>query len=172
MKDSYIIRNVFWETTVKPDQPPNPPLDPPGFAMGRAIRTRRKALNISMVAAAEAAGISTVTWHRIEKGEVTVAFGSWLKALAVLGLEARIIDPAAPKPTVPDVGNQLPVRIRLEDYPQLRRLAWQVREGLEELSPREALGLYERNWRHVDQEALQPAEKALISALRTALAGV
>lgn len=144
--------------------------DPPGIVIGRTIRTRRKALKISMVAAAEAAGISKVTWHRIEKGEVTVAFGSWLQALAVLGLEARIIDPAAPEPTVPDVVDQLPVRIRLDDYPQLRRLAWQLREGLEELSPREALGLYERNWRHVDQAALQPAEQALISALRTVLA--
>ena len=157
---------------MKPAHSPKRPLDRPGLAMGRAIRTRRKALDISMVAAAEAAGISKVTWHRIEKGEVTVAFGSWLQALAVLGLEARIIDPAVPQPTVPEIGNQLPVRIRLDDYPQLRRLAWQVREGLEELSPREALGLYERNWRHVDQAALQPAEKALISALRTALAGV
>ncbi|HEU4773664.1 MAG TPA: helix-turn-helix domain-containing protein [Lysobacter sp.] len=151
---------------------PHPPAtEDAGIALGRAIRDRRKALRISMVAAAEAAGFSKVTWYRIEKGEDTVAIGYWLQALAVLGLEARIVDPGAPRIDAPGSDDRLPVRIRLAHYPQLARLAWQVRAGIAELSPREALGLYERNWRHVDQDALRPDEQALITALRRVLGG-
>lgn len=40
----------------------------------------------------------------------------------------------------------IPVRIRLADYPQLKKLAWQI-HGTDELTPVEALGIYERNWR-------------------------
>ena len=41
--------------------------------------------------------------------------------------------------------------------------------GTPELSPREALGIYERNWRHVDPQALSPAERDLVDSLRLAL---
>lgn len=39
----------------------------------------------------------------------------------------------------------LPLLIRMTDYPGLRRLAWQVGEAVDTLSPREAFGLYTRN---------------------------
>ena len=58
----------------------------------------------------------------------------------------------------------LPLRIRLSDYPQLRRLAWQLDAG-QALSPREALGIYERNLRHLQPELIEPHERALIDAL-------
>lgn len=60
----------------------------------------------------------------------------------------------------------LPLRIRLAEYPQLKLLAWQV-QGTDELLPREAYGIYQRNWRHVDTLALMPHEARLIEALRT-----
>jgi len=41
-------------------------------------------------------------------------------------------------------------------YPELRRLAWN-RDPNRPLSGAEAFGLYEANWRHVDQAALQEA---------------
>ena len=46
--------------------------------LGEQVRLQRKALRISATAAAEAAGMSRVTWHRIEKGEpsVTMAPGA------------------------------------------------------------------------------------------------
>lgn len=141
-------------------------------AIGQALRERRKALRISMVAAAEAAGISRVTWHRLEKGEGTVAWGSLLAAAAVLDLELGLVDPR--QPGVEQARNPeecLPLRIVLEDYPQLRRLAWQLGEEAGPLSAREALGLYERNWRHVDRAALSPRERALIRALRITFGG-
>jgi hypothetical protein len=33
------------------------------------------------------------------------------------------------------------------------------------VSPKEALEIYERNWRHVEQDLLQPHERALIDRL-------
>lgn len=72
------------------------PMEPERTSLACAIRERRKALRVTMVAAAEAAGISRVTWHRIERGEPTVAMGSWLRAAIVLGVEIRIVDPAEP----------------------------------------------------------------------------
>jgi hypothetical protein len=60
--------------------------------------------------------------------------------------------------------------VRLDDYPQLRRLAWQL-PATADLSPAEALSLYERHWRHIDRSTLEPAEQALIQALVQQLGG-
>jgi len=54
--------------------------------------------------------------------------------------------------------------IKVEDYPELRMLAWNRPAGCV-IPGEEALALYERNWRHVDQDALTMAERALIDAL-------
>lgn len=139
--------------------------------LGRALRARRKALGITMAAAAEAAGISRVTWHRLEKGEATVALGSLVAAVQVLGMRlfAGDADEAAVQADVLD--GFLPLRIRLADHPQLLRLAWQMDADAVVLVPREAFGLYQRNWRHVDVAALQPGELALIHALRDTFGG-
>jgi hypothetical protein len=58
----------------------------------------------------------------------------------------------------------LPATIRLAVYPQLAKLAWQLK-GKKAIDPKEALELYERNWRHVDVEALVPRERELIDRL-------
>jgi hypothetical protein len=63
----------------------------------------------------------------------------------------------------------IPARIPLADCPQLRQLAWQVHE-LDALTPAEALGIYERNARHLDLQTLEPAERDLVEALHVALA--
>jgi hypothetical protein len=62
------------------------------------------------------------------------------------------------------------VRVRLAEYPQLKALAWQI-HGTDTLSPMEALGIYERNARHLDTAAMSTAEQALWQALRTGLGG-
>lgn len=131
-------------------------------ALGVDIRARRKALGVSAQAAAAAAGMSRVTWHRIEGGEPSVTMGAYLNALGALGLEIQVsgIAAAPVRAAVPAV----PERIRLADYPQLKRLAWHA-PGLTELTPAEALSLYERHWRHLDREALDPRERALLEAL-------
>ena len=136
--------------------------------LGDQIRIHRKAMRISATIAAEAAGMSRVTWYRIEKGELSVTMGAYLNAMAVLRLDFGIIEAEVAGQSDEDQAGLIPVRIALADYPQLKRLAWQLR-GTETLSPVEALNIYERNWRHLDTEALEPKERQLIDALRKGL---
>ena len=140
-------------------------------ALGVAVRRRRKALGISAVSAAEAAGLSRPTLHRIEKGEASVTLGACLQVLTVLGLEMAV----SPREAGPrGEGRErtgrpswLPARVRVDDYPRLRELAWQVPTGAE-LTPREALDIYERNARHLDAAGLTAEERDLVDALRLA----
>ncbi len=138
--------------------------------IGTAVRRRRKDLGISAVAVAEAAGISRVTLHRIEKAEPAVTVGAYLRVMVALGLQVAV----RPKEEEAAVRREasrrgwLPASVRIADYPWLKELAWQV-HGPQELTPREALGIYERNWRHLDPEALSPHERDLVDALRLAL---
>lgn len=133
--------------------------------LGERLRGARKRQRVSAVAAAQAAGISRVTLHRIERGEPTVAMGAWVAAASVLGLSFDLLDANAAVQA-----SQLPQKIRLGDYPQLKKLAWQL-QGVGEIAPREALQLYERNWRHVDRAALTEAEAALVALLSRELGG-
>lgn len=137
-------------------------------ALGEQLRLRRKSLGISAVAAAEAAGLSRVTLHRIERGEPSVTMGSYLNTALALGLQLSLGTPAA-APDRQEAEGWIPARVRLDQYPQLRRLAWQV-HGVESLSPAEALDIYERNARHLDAGQMEPAERALLDNLRVALA--
>jgi transcriptional regulator with XRE-family HTH domain len=140
------------------------------IAIGKQVRAHRKALRISATTAAEASGMSRVTLYRIESGEPSVTMGAYLNAMVALGMNFDIIKPAdlaADKPKDEHRG-LIPARIRLADYPQLKKLAWQV-HGTDELTPLEALGIYERNWRHLDLQAMEPAEQQLVEALRLGL---
>lgn len=139
--------------------------------VGKQIRDHRKALGVSATTAAEAAGMSRVTWYRIEKGVTSVTMGACLNALAVLGLELKITTPSVREhDNDSDHLDAIPVCIAFADYPQLKQLAWQV-HGVDTLSPREALSIYERSWRHLDLEALEPHERHLIDALRLVFSG-
>lgn len=139
-------------------------------ALGAQIRARRKALHLSATVTAEAAGISRVTLHRIEKGEASVTMGAWCGALAALGMALQAYNVAdARSPNEPlDRTGWIPARVVLADYPQLRALAWQV-HGTDTLTPTEALDIYERNARHLDLQAMSADEQALLQALRLAL---
>ena len=140
--------------------------------LGQKIRVRRKALRVSATAAAQAAGISRVSLYRIENGMPSVTMGAYLSAADALGLKMDLL-----LPENTDLGDQvhtaskglIPARIRLDDYQQLKRLAWQV-HGTDVVSPKAALGIYNRNWRHLDEQELDPREKDLIEALRVAFA--
>lgn len=141
-------------------------------ALGEAIRARRKALKVSAVDAAEAAGMSRVTLHRIERGEPSVTMGAYLGAAAAVGLEFEVVAPREGRRGAGGARDKppFPARIRIAEYPQLKKLAWQL-HGVATLTPEDALGLYERNWRHVDTGALEPAERALVNALAQHLGG-
>lgn len=150
-------------------------------ALGARLRGHRKQQKVSAVAAAEAAGLSRVTLHRIERGEPSVTMGAYLNVITALGLGLALADPPeaasggqpvpalpVPAPPVPPV--PLPIRIRLVDHPQLQRLAWHLK-GVDALSPAEALNLYERHWRHLDPAAMTLQERALLDGLVAASGG-
>ena len=59
-------------------------------ALGNAIRIQRKKLKVTVVTAAESAGLSRVTWHRIEKGEPSVSAGAYFSAL-VPSLDYKLV---------------------------------------------------------------------------------
>lgn len=52
------------------------------------------------------------------------------------------------------------------EYPELRRLAWN-RDPVRPIAGKEALQIYEAAWRHVDEDAMPAAEKALVQRLAT-----
>lgn len=131
--------------------------------LGARIRERRKALRVSAITAAEAAGMSRVTLHRIERGEASVTMGAYANAMAALGVQIRIAEASEPANLASPVA-AAPQRIRLADYPQLKQLAWHA-PGVDEVTPEEALALYERNWRHIDQGRIDARERALIDTL-------
>jgi len=135
--------------------------------LGSRIRARRKSLGVNATAAAESAGMSRVTLHRIEKGEPSVAMGAWANLVAALGMDWQIQDRPAAEQAPVDRSAWVPVRVELAQYPQLRALAWQV-HGADALSPEEAFGIYERNARHLDMEAMPAHEHELWQALQAA----
>ena len=137
-------------------------------ALGGAIRMQRKKLKVTSVAAAESAGLSRVTWHRIEKGEPSVSAGAYFSALAVLGLQARVHSNSAPTTSLAE--DAVPLKIPFKDYPQLKFLAWQI-HGTEYLTPKEAWGIYQRNWRHLEEEKLDDHESQLIRQLQNLFEG-
>src|ERR1043166_8624344 len=131
---------------------PAPPLSKSARAMldelGARLQTRREALKVNQTTAAEAAGMSRVTLHRIERGEASVTMGAYVNAALAVGLDIDVVDHNEPKHKR-EAGSPLPRRIRVADYPQLKRLAWQL-GAVATLTPKETLSLYERNWKHVD----------------------
>lgn len=134
-------------------------------ALGAGIRAQRKRHRISAATAAESAGMSRATLHRIEAGEPSVTMGAYVSAMDALGLRLDIAEPPSASAPAGRTGHdhEIPQRIRIDDYPQLRRIAWQRRGG--DITPAEALSLYERNWRHVDTAALDSHERAFVDRL-------
>lgn len=137
-------------------------------ALGKRLRAHRERQKVSATVAAEAAGMSRVTLHRIERGEPSVTMGAYLSAIDAVGLQLELRDPQARPATLHSAS--LPDRVRLADFPQLKRLAWQLHE-VDELSPADALNLYERNWRHIDRSGMEPTERAFLQALVDQLGG-
>ncbi|WP_341889505.1 helix-turn-helix transcriptional regulator [Variovorax sp. YR752] len=136
-------------------------------ALGRHIHARRKSLRISATTAAEAAGMSRMTLHRIERGEPSVTMGAYMNALAALGLDVEVTAPVegTSKEMAMPASSRTPTQtVRVGDFAQLRRLAWQLPADAE-LTPEEAWGTYERNWRHANPSALEDNERQLLAEL-------
>lgn len=93
--------------------------------IGDDIRRQRKALKVSATAAAESAGMSRLTWHKLEKGEITVSIGAYLSAARVVGLKLQAVCSISQafQQTSGSDEHWIPVRIHLSEFPQLRKLA-------------------------------------------------
>ena len=152
--------------------------------LGAALRAQRKRLRIDASTLSEAAGLSRVTLHRIERGQASVTMGAYLNVSVALGLVLSLtpggrgppsvggaVEPPSKRPR-PAAGpiHEVVNEVQLADFPQLRRLAWS-QGAATTVAAAEALSLYERHWRHVDQLALLPHERALIESLVTARGG-
>jgi len=111
--------------------------------------------------------MSRMTLHRIERGEPSVTMGAYMNALAALGLDVEVTAPAAgaAREMATPASSHTPTKtVRVGDFAQLRRLAWQLPADAE-LTPEEAWGTYERNWRHADPSALEDNERQLLAEL-------
>lgn len=77
-------------------------------------------------------------------------------------LKRRFHDKEFTHSTAPKTACELPIRIA--DHPMLREVAWST-DHEAELTPHEALSLYERNWRHIDHHAMNLCERELLDYL-------
>ena len=59
-----------------------------------------------------------------------------------------------------------PAEVRIAEYPQLKRLAFN-RPGVETMTGRDALALYERYWDLVDADQMEMHERELLQRLVT-----
>jgi hypothetical protein len=90
-----------------------------------------------------------------------VTIGAYANAAQALGLRitAAPLPPHGNEPTHPGV--------RVGDWPQLQALAWHLDDDTP-LTEAEALALYERNWRHIDHDAMTRDERLFIQHLTSA----
>ena len=132
--------------------------------LGQQIRNHRKRMKISAVVTAEAAGLSRITLYRIEQGEASVAMGAYLSVISALGLVLELGTQKQQKNRQDSPPKKFLKKIRIADYKQLKRLAWQLKDT-KEISAQEALDLYERNWRHIDVEAMDAREQKFLKTL-------
>lgn len=148
---------------------------------GERLRQARLRRRLSAEATAAGAGITRMTLHRAERGEPAITMGTFVKLMGVLGLAGDVAllarddkagrllqDAQMPRRRLPTRTRRRPARrtrIRIGDFPQLRQIAWQLDPAVVELAPEEAFALYERNWRHVDHDAMDAEERALLNEL-------
>ena len=142
-------------------------------ALGERLRLARRRRRKTAHDVAIQAGITRVTLRRAEAGEPAVTMATYVKVLAALGLAQDLVlvarDDIAGR-RLQDEQLQRPARvkpqaaIRIADYPLLREIAWST-DPEAELSPTEAFSIYERNWRHLDREAMGAKERELLERL-------
>ena len=147
--------------------------------LGERLRHARLRRKLTAQAVASRANVSRVTVHRAEHGGPAIAIGTLIKIMGVLDLASDVAllarddrlghllqdDQLRPRRTSGLAKFDAPRLIRLERYPQLRQIAWHLGSEVTALGPQEAFDLYERNWRHVDRQAMPANEAALLKRL-------
>ena len=126
--------------------------------LGERIRGARKALGLTAQEVADAAGLSRVTLHRIEKGEPGVTMGAYANVMQMVGMPLNL-------PNIEHAEVEIPEVVRVSDFATLGKLAWQLKPGTE-LRPAEAWDIYDRNQRMIVDAELTDGERRLIELLR------
>ncbi len=135
--------------------------------LGQRIRNHRNLLGISATSTAEASNMSRVTLYRIEKGEPSVAVGAYISVAEALGLQIELTENCIKQKKRTLQAEKIPANIRIGDYKQLKKIAWQLKDN-QEINAEEAIELYERNWRHLDLKSLDKSERKFIKSLLSA----
>lgn len=118
--------------------------------IGDALRIERKRLGLTQAEVARRARIPRQKLIQVEQGRPGVAMAAYAAVMDALAL-------------APDVK---PAEVRIADYTQLKRLAWN-RPGTDAIAERDALALYERYWDLVDPDRMDARERALLHRLVT-----
>ena len=130
--------------------------------LGQTILLQRKKLKVAAESVAQAAAISRITLHRIEKGEPGVGMGAYMSVIIALGLSLSIQE-GAPEMNGLEKGNHLSA-IAIKDYPQLKLISWQLKDDAV-LNAIEAKNMYERNQKYILFNEMTEQEKKLIKQL-------
>ena len=118
--------------------------------LGGALRAERERLGLTQAVVARRARINRQKLIQVEQGKPGVAMAAYAAVMDALDLAPAI----------------KPAEVRLAEYPQLKRLAWN-RPGTEAISECDALALYERHWDLIDAEGMDTHERALLQRLVT-----
>src|SRR5205814_2678913 len=78
---------IVSDTMPRTFQRPFPAVAKQMAALGQRMKLARLRRSLSSVLFAERVGVSRDTLHRLEKGDPTIALGTYLRALRVLGLD-------------------------------------------------------------------------------------
>jgi len=116
--------------------------------LGDALRTERKRLGLTQAEVAQRAGINRQKLIQVEQGKPGVAMAAYAAAMNALHLMPAV----------------KPAEVRINDYPQLERLAWN-RPGGQSIAERDALALYERHWDLVDEDQMTTNERDFLNRL-------
>lgn len=90
--------------------------------LGTGINVARRRRRLTAQMLAERAGVTRQTFQRVEKGDPTVAIGTYLMVMFILGLDTRGLEHAA-EPHADEVGStlqiaELPRTVRPKRKPQ------------------------------------------------------
>lgn len=119
--------------------------------LGRLLRQARRKAELTLEDVSARTGMSLRFLSELERGKEGASLGRVLQVAAALGVDLQAQAGAVPL-------------IEIDRYPELKLLGWQ-RKGQRFIDERDALALYEANWRFVDAEHLIPREAALIRQL-------
>lgn len=92
--------------------------------LGRGISVARRRRRLTVEMMAERAGVTRQTYGRVERGDATVAMGTYLMAMFILGLDTSGLEKAA-APEADELGTalqiaDLPRSVRAKRTPQAK----------------------------------------------------